>query len=87
MIVRGRVQGVGFRAATAHEARRLGLQGWVRNRPEGEVEVLASGEATAIDALLSWLGHGLRGARVSGLDVDESPSAAELENLEGFTIR
>jgi acylphosphatase len=87
VIARGRVQGVGFRAAAAHEARRLGLRGWVRNRPEGDVEVLAGGEASAVDALLSWLGHGPRGARVTGLDVDESPSPAELENLEGFAIR
>jgi acylphosphatase len=87
VIARGRVQGVGFRAATAHEARRLGLRGWVRNRLEGDVEVLAAGDATAIEALRTWLGHGPRGARVVGLDVDEAPSAAELENLEGFAIR
>ena len=87
MIARGRVQGVGFRAATAHEARRLGLRGWVRNRPDGDVEVLAGGDAAAIDALLIWLRHGPRGARVTGLDVDASPSPAELENLEGFAIR
>lgn len=87
MIARGRVQGVGFRAATAHEARRLGLRGWVRNRPEGDVEVLAGGEAASVDALLTWLGHGPRGARVAGLDVDDATSAAELENLEGFAIR
>jgi acylphosphatase len=37
VIARGRVQGVGFRASTAHEARRLGLRGWVRNRLEGDV--------------------------------------------------
>ena len=81
------MQGVGFRASTAHEARRLGLRGWVRNRLEGDVEVLAGGNAAAVDSLLIWLGHGPRGARVSGLDVDESPSPAELENLEGFAIR
>jgi acylphosphatase len=87
VIARGRVQGVGFRASTAHEARRLGLRGWVRNRLEGDVEVLAGGNAAAVDSLLTWLGHGPRGARVSGLDVDDSPSPAELENLEGFAIR
>jgi acylphosphatase len=87
VIARGRVQGVGFRASTAHEARRLGLRGWVRNRLEGDVEVLAGGNAAAVDSLLTWLGHGPRGARVSGLDVDDSPSPAELENPEGFAIR
>jgi hypothetical protein len=48
---------------------------------------LAGGNAAAVDSLLTWLGHGPRGARVSGLDVDDSPSPAELENLEGFAIR
>jgi acylphosphatase len=87
VIVRGRVQGVGFRASAAHEARRLSLRGWARNRPHGDVEILAVGEEASVDALLTWLGQGPRGARVTGLDVDDAPPAAELENLEGFTVR
>jgi acylphosphatase len=90
-MVRGRVQGVGFRAATAHEARRLGVEGWVRNLPDGTVEVDARGAPAAIDALLAWLGAGLRGARVTGLDIHELPAepsvTAELERLNGFAIR
>jgi len=90
-MVRGRVQGVGFRAATAHEARRLGVEGWVRNLPDGTVEVDARGAPAAIDALLAWLGAGPRGARVTGLDIHELPPersvTAELERPDGFAIR
>lgn len=87
MIVRGRVQGVGFRAATAHEARNLAVRGWVRNRMEGDVEVLCIGDPAAVDALVAWLAEGPRGARVTGLDVDDAPTAVGLENLDGFVIR
>ena len=51
--VSGRVQGVGFRAATLDEAERLGLTGWVRNIASGDVEVLACGEGEALDAFAS----------------------------------
>lgn len=81
------MQGVGFRASTAHEGRRLALRGWVRNRMEGDVEVLAGGDPAAVDALVTWLGHGPPSARVTGLDVDDAPSAAELEHLDNFTVR
>ena len=45
IVVRGRVQGVGFRYATVSEARRLGLHGWARNAPDGSVEIVAEGDA------------------------------------------
>ena len=48
-VVRGDVQGVGFRAATAHEARRAGVAGWVRNLRDGSVEVEARGTPDAVD--------------------------------------
>ena len=48
LIVRGRVSGVFFRAATQREARRLGVSGWVRNRPDGTIELVAEGEEEAI---------------------------------------
>ncbi len=96
--MRGRVQGVGYRASTAHEARRLGLSGWVRNLPDGTVEVAARGDAAAIEALIRWLGQGPRGARVTGVEVEELSenlsdlaskfsSVAGSERLEQFTIR
>jgi acylphosphatase len=96
--VRGRVQGVGYRASTAYEARRLGLSGWVRNRPDGTVEVAARGDGAAVDALIGWLAQGPRGARVTGVDVEEFPenlsdlaskfsSLAGIERLDEFEIR
>jgi acylphosphatase len=66
--VRGRVQGVGFRAATAAEARRLGVTGFVRNRFDGSVEVVAEGPDGDVDALLAWLRKGPSLAHVTGVD-------------------
>lgn len=57
-VVHGRVQGVFFRASTQKKARALGLTGWVRNLPDGTVEVLAVGPRPALEALLAWLHEG-----------------------------
>lgn len=69
VIVRGRVQGVYFRAATQREARRLGLTGWVKNRADGSVELIAEGEEDSIKELTSWANHGPSAARVDSVDV------------------
>ena len=63
-IVRGTVQGVGFRAFAVREAERLGLDGWVRNRRDGTVEAVLSGDAAAVDRMLMALGVGPPGASV-----------------------
>ncbi|HEY3805794.1 MAG TPA: acylphosphatase [Kofleriaceae bacterium] len=73
-IVSGRVQGVSFRAATYREARRLGLAGWVRNLPDGTVELEAEGEPDRIAELLAWCEHGPPSARVSRVAVDDLPA-------------
>lgn len=70
-LVCGRVQGVGFRAATRREAERLGISGYAHNRDDGRVEVLAVGAAAAITALADWLRHGPRFARVDSLAREE----------------
>jgi len=70
-IVSGRVQGVSYRASTASEARRLGLVGWVRNLPDGSVELEAEGTSDIVDKLLSWCRQGPPAARVSGIAVEE----------------
>ncbi len=72
-IVRGRVQGVGFRAATEDYATGLHLVGWVRNLPDGTVELEAEGPSDRIDELIAWLHQGPRAARVTAVDV--SPQA------------
>jgi len=66
-LVSGKVQGVFFRASTREQAQRLGLRGHARNLPDGRVEVLAAGEADAIDALAGWLQHGPPQARVDAV--------------------
>ena len=68
LFVRGRVQGVYFRASTQREARRLGLSGWVRNRADGTVEILAEGEEVAIRELYGWAQKGPSAVRVERVD-------------------
>jgi acylphosphatase len=63
-VIKGRVQGVGFRWTAAAEAERLGLKGWVRNTVCGDVEVWAEGTKENTAAFLTWLRHGPRHARV-----------------------
>jgi acylphosphatase len=75
--VRGRVQGVGFRATTYDEARRLGLAGWARNRVDGTVEVLAEGSDAQLKLLLDYLRQGPRGAHVTGVLEDWSDAQGE----------
>jgi acylphosphatase len=69
-LVCGRVQGVGFRCSCYYEARRLGLSGWVRNRPDGDVEIWAEGDTEKLDAFLQWLRRGPPGARVDQVQYD-----------------
>ena len=65
--VSGRVQGVGFRWFVVERARELGLSGWVRNRPDGKVEIAASGGAAALVQLESAVGRGPPGAQVQNV--------------------
>ena len=67
--IHGRVQGVYFRASTVALARILGVTGWVMNRSDGSVEVVAEGEKSEIDALIAWCRQGPPGAYVTLLDV------------------
>jgi len=69
--IRGIVQGVGFRASLADEARLRGLAGWVRNRSDGTVEALVQGDAQELDELLAWARRGPRAARVDRVEVEE----------------
>jgi acylphosphatase len=67
-LVSGRVQGVFFRASTVEQARALGLRGYARNLADGRVEVVADGEAQALDRLEAWLRRGPPLARVDALE-------------------
>ncbi|HEX8943922.1 MAG TPA: acylphosphatase [Gemmatimonadaceae bacterium] len=68
VVVRGRVQGVGFRWFVREAARELGLSGWVRNRPDGAVEVAAEGASVMLARLRAELGEGPPGAHVTSVD-------------------
>jgi acylphosphatase len=82
--VLGRVQGVGFRWYVRERARALGLAGSVRNRADGSVEVIARGEAAALDRLYDLLRQGPPGARVD--DVIRQPLAPDRNAPHPFTI-
>ena len=82
--VRGRVQGVGFRWFVRESARALGLTGWVRNHPNGRVEVLALGSDSALKALRALLAEGPAGAQVSS--VESCPDTPKNEPLDPFGI-
>jgi acylphosphatase len=83
LVVRGRVQGVGFRHFVRHRAGSLGLAGWVRNRPDGAVEVEAEGSRAALESLLEAIRQGPSGARVK--TVDEAWSERDARH-SGFEI-
>lgn len=71
-VVKGRVQGVGFRWFAERAARELGVRGWVRNLPDGTVETLAEGDDGAVAAYLKRLELGPKGSRVDAVVVEES---------------
>jgi acylphosphatase len=77
VIVRGRVQGVAFRAYTCDEAHRAGVAGWVRNRPDGSVEAAFEGDPHAVDALLAFVRRGPRSARVDAVEISEEPPTGD----------
>jgi len=70
-LIRGRVQGVGFRYFADAAAAREGIHGWVRNQADGSVEALAEGDAEALDRFERALRHGPPGARVDHVEVED----------------
>jgi acylphosphatase len=75
LVVKGHVQGVGYRASMVMEARRLNVTGWVRNRVDGGVEAMVHGWPDDVAQMLNWARHGPGGARVSSMQVSESSGA------------
>jgi len=84
LVIRGRVQGVGYRGAAVHAAFTLGIVGWVRNRRDGYVEALAQGEPEAIERFVAWCRRGPPLALV----VEIAAFEAEVDALlSGFEMR
>jgi len=82
--IEGLVQGVFFRANTREEAQRLGLNGWVRNMPDGSVEAVIEGEASRVDQMIQWCHEGPPMSKVSRVDVSMEEPQGE---SGGFSIR
>jgi acylphosphatase len=83
LLIRGLVQGVSYRASARDEALRLGLTGWVRNLPSGEVEAVALGEAARVETFIAWCRHGPSEAHVEAVAV--APSAGT-ESFSSFEV-
>ena len=83
LIIRGRVQGIGYRFFIVRRAGSLGIAGWVRNRPDGAVELEAEGARATLERLLAVVREGPAGARVTAVDEEWSERAPR---LRGFQI-
>lgn len=81
--ISGRVQGVWYRGSTREAALKLGVDGWVRNLPDGSVEAVVEGAEDAVRRLVDWCHDGPPLARVDDIQATEEP----LEGLHGFDVR
>ncbi|MBI5792821.1 MAG: acylphosphatase [Rhodocyclales bacterium] len=81
LVIRGVVQGVGFRYSMAAQARLLGVAGWVRNRRDGSVEAMIAGDATQIGEMLAWSRIGPAGAAVDEVNAEHASG-----NFSGFDL-
>ncbi len=81
-LVRGRVQGVGFRWFVQREATALGLCGWVRNLDDGRVEVFSQGDSAVLDALQGRLWQGPRWAEVRDVEPIEVPAVSRTHSFQ-----
>ncbi len=84
LVVHGRVQGVGFRFTAREAAGECGVAGWVRNLPDGSVEIVAQGSQAAVARMTAWTHRGPRYASVEGVRVE---TLAVSPDLQGFEIR
>ncbi|MBT3194279.1 MAG: acylphosphatase [Verrucomicrobia bacterium] len=82
-VCHGRVQGVFFRDSAREEANHIGLTGWVRNRPDGTVELVAEGGIEGVEDFHRWCVHGPPYANVTSVDVSYSAATGE---FEGFCV-
>ncbi len=81
-LIDGRVQGIGFRFFAQDAGNALGITGWVRNRFDGQVEVVAEGERTQLEGFLEQLRRGPRGAYITQLDVEWETASGEFAQFD-----
>ena len=87
VLISGRVQGVGYRYSTRENAIALGVVGWVRNLPNGQVEALLEGESEQVNSLVKWCHSGPPAAKVTAVETHVETQAQALERFETFEIR
>lgn len=81
-IIEGHVQMVFFRYSTCQKAERLGVKGWVKNKRDGSVEVVAEGPGEAVDELVRWCHRGPSGARVTNVIMTDEPCTGEFNSFD-----
>ena len=84
ILIEGRVQGIFFRLTACDMAISLGIKGWVRNRWDGKVELIAEGKESAINKMIKWCYEGPPGAMVTNVEIEMQPFKGEFNN---FSIR
>jgi acylphosphatase len=82
LVIRGFVQGVGFRYAMCAQAESAGVSGYVMNREDGSVEAVVQGQESQVEAMLAWAKKGPSGARVEGIEISEAAAT-----FNDFSIR
>ena len=82
IIVSGIVQGVFFRAAALRKAKHIGVTGWVKNLPDGRVELMVEGEEILVNQMIVWCKKGPMGAKVENVDIEVLPYLGELSNFK-----
>ena len=84
VIISGRVQGVWFRASTKQKAEKLGLYGWVRNTPEGNVEAVFEGDDALVKEMIEWCHYGPPLAKVVNIEVKNQEP---INGFDSFSVR
>ena len=84
--IRGRVQGVFFRAEARSRAESLGLAGWIRNAPDGSVEAVFAGPEGRVDSIVGWCRRGPSGARVDEVEVEPAGPYSPPDGARGFRV-
>jgi acylphosphatase len=83
IFISGKVQGVGYRFSTRQQAQKLGVNGWVKNLPDGRVEAVLAGDRPAVEQMIQWCRVGPAAAVIEKITVEEMESRV----IKGFTIK